>query len=157
MYKKLGIVLSTAVILSACVTDETDSGSSSNLALKINGESYSSSAPYEVTSDNFKVSWESTGRTDLYISPTPTITDESEAIYGYNWGSNDLTCSIDASYVEMDCDLTNTLIDGSASISQMVTQLPTTLYLVVKQTEFNYEGYTLNETVEVTSLPLSFK
>ena len=152
-YKKLAATLATIGLLSACGSDSvSDSGSnsSSELTLKVNGKNHSNSAPFELTSEDFTVNWTASNRVDFYISNTPNITKESKKIYGYNGGTFELSCSIDASYIEINCDPQSNLIAGSATILSLVSQIPTTLYFIAKETTF----VGLGEDVKSVSLPI---
>lgn len=143
-------------LLSACdsedILNEPESGSDTEVSVSINNESFSTATPFEITpkSPTFDLSWTSSGRTDIYISNAPEVNDTSESIYGYNLGSSALTCQIDSSYLEIDCDLNDALYGGSADISALVTEVPMTLYVVVTQTNFTLTS----DEVKTTSLPL---
>ncbi len=156
-YKKLVATLAIVGFLSACGSDSSsnsDLNSSSRpnfeLTLKVNGKKYSTSEPFELTDDDFTVSWTASNRVDFYISNTPDITNDSKKIYGYNGGSFELSCSIDAGYIEINCDQQSNLIGGTAIISSLVSQIPTTLYFIAKETTF----VVLDEDVKSVSLPI---
>ncbi|WP_095504347.1 hypothetical protein [Paraferrimonas sedimenticola] len=122
--------------------------------MKLNGSDYSVSNPFVVTGSPFTVSWESTTRTELYISTTPEVTDNSLEVYGYNWGSYERECQIDESYVEIDCNLDGQLIGGRENITSLVKQIPTTLYLITQETTYVTDGTSLDEEVQSVSMPI---
>ncbi len=141
----------------AC-TPESDTDSNQDLTLQINGQSYSEGSPFIIssTTGRFELSWQSIGRTELYISSKPTLSGEYESFYGYNLGSDTLTCEVDSAMTVFDCDLNNIYHStGSASIYNMVEALPQTIYVIAEQIE--YDEKASRKVTDTAVLPIQIK